>query len=477
MRRGWPAWGLAAAFALTCTAAASAGPAESGALRAETSAAQVLRISGPRRASSVAVFHAPRAAKERTSYVARARVRSASGPRGVCLQVRHVRGGRVLRSARSCLVAGRRWRPFRRVALLTRAGGGRIDVVVRQRRTTPRARFELSRLTLSEAPRHASSAPPSAAAPALQAAAGSPGCDLFASTSGSDDASGTGDAPFRTAKKLVRSLAPGQTGCLQPGLYVENVIVLQGGRPGAPITLRSAPGGTATIGGYVDVKDTADNVVLTALAVDGSYSPQVTVQLFGDSLVVSDTEITNRRAAQSCILAGSTKYGIARDLVLVRNRIHGCGKSATFDHGIYLSDTRNARVSDNVVYDNASIGIQIYPDADQSLIEQNTIVGNGRIGIIFAGEGGFSSDGNVVRRNVVTHSHDRHNLETWWGGAVGSGNVASDNCVFGGGMGNLQMDAGVAAGDNVVADPLYVDASSGDFRLRAGSPCAGLGAR
>jgi parallel beta-helix repeat protein len=428
------------------------------------------------------VANVVRVAKGQTSYVAAARVRSASGPRAVCLQVRHVRSGKVLRSSRSCLVAGRSWRSFRRVALRTKAGGGRIDVVVRQRRATSPARFQLSRVTLSEAPRPETAAPAPAAAapapaPALQAAAGSPGCDLYAATGGSDDASGSGDAPFRTAKRLVRSLAPGQTGCLQPGLYVENVIVLSGGRPGAPITLRSAPGGTATIGGYVDVKDTADNVVLTALAVDGSYSPQVTVQLFGDSLVVSDTEITNRRAAQSCVLAGSTKYGIARDLVLVRNRIHGCGRSAAFDHGIYLSDTRNARVSDNVVYDNAAIGIQIYPDADQSLIEQNTIVGNGRIGIIFAGEGGSSSDGNVVRRNVVTHSHDRFNLETWWGGAVGGGNVASDNCVFGGGMGNLQLDAGVAAGDNVVADPLYVDAAAGDFRLRAGSPCAGLGAR
>ncbi|MFZ0974402.1 MAG: hypothetical protein WAN22_19385, partial [Solirubrobacteraceae bacterium] len=42
-------------------------------------------------------------------------------------------------------------------------------------------------------------------------------CNLVASPSGSDSASGTVSAPFQTAQKLVSSLTPGETGCLEAG--------------------------------------------------------------------------------------------------------------------------------------------------------------------------------------------------------------------------------------------------------------------
>ena len=43
----------------------------------------------------------------------------------------------------------------------------------------------------------------------------SQGCDLVASTLGSDSAPGTLTQPFRTVQKLADTLAPGQTGCLR----------------------------------------------------------------------------------------------------------------------------------------------------------------------------------------------------------------------------------------------------------------------
>ena len=44
-----------------------------------------------------------------------------------------------------------------------------------------------------------------------------PSCDLYASPSGSDSASGSLDAPLRSVQRLADSLSPGQVGCLRAG--------------------------------------------------------------------------------------------------------------------------------------------------------------------------------------------------------------------------------------------------------------------
>ena len=88
-------------------------------------------------------------------------------------------------------------------------------------------------------------------------------CNRFAATNGSDSAAGTSSAPYRTAQKLMDSLAAGETGCLAPGTYNESLRVNHGGQPGAPIQLTSAPGGQATLVGRLYVPQGSNDVVFS----------------------------------------------------------------------------------------------------------------------------------------------------------------------------------------------------------------------
>jgi hypothetical protein len=136
----------------------------------------------------------------------------------------------------------------------------------------------------------------------------------------------------------------------------------------------------------------------------------------------------------------------------------------------------------NLIYDNADRGIQFYPDAKDSLVTNNVIDGNGE-GVIFSSETGggeysapYASSGNLVARNIISNSRVRHNVEAFWAGPVGTGNVVRDNCLWNGAQGNVDLSAGgFVASSNVVADPEFVDREAGDFRLEPGSSCAGKG--
>ena len=134
---------------------------------------------------------------------------------------------------------------------------------------------------------------------------------------------------------------------------------------------------------------------------------------------------------------------------------------------------RNTVIKNNYIYDNADRGIQLYPDADNTLIEHNVIDGNGE-GIIFSGGGSNASDNNIVQDNIVTNSRVRSNIEYFYedGAPIGTGNLVEHNCVYGGARENIEGN-GIAftAQDNVTVDPLFVDRDAKDFRLREDSPC------
>lgn len=314
------------------------------------------------------------------------------------------------------------------------------------------------------------------AAPAvLQAKAA---CDRFASPNASGQGSGSRARPFQSLERLVRSLGPGQVGCLMPGRFRHRGVVRL---DEAQTTIRSLGRPRATIDGAVWVMPGARGARIAGLGLtshDPEFSIPLKVQADGVKLLGND--ITAARSI-SCVLVGSSR--VVSDLLIEGNRIHNCGRTGKHDHLIYVTQSRGAVIRRNLLVDNpGGWAVHLYPNADGTLVERNVIDSN-EGGVIFAGSGGgATSDGNVVRANVITNSSPRWNVESSWsGGPSGRGNSASQNCLFSSGPGapsGLGYTNGFQASGNVVANaPVYVDREAGDYRIRRGSKCAALAGR
>ena len=313
------------------------------------------------------------------------------------------------------------------------------------------------------------------AAPAYAA-----GCDFVASPAGSDSAAGTAAAPFQTVQHLVNTLAAGQTGCLASGSYTGGVRFGHGGSAGAPLTLTSVAGSRATIVGRIYVPNGSDFVTVANLNLDGlnhdgsngASLPSPTLDATSSTFTGDD--VTNEHTSICFDVGSDTTYGRAINTVIQGNRIHDCGGNwSNHDHGIYVEASTGAQITNNVIFNNADRGVQLYPDAQGSVIENNIIADNGE-GVIFSGDFGIASNGNIVKNNIITGAtaHLRSDVESWYptGNPIGQGNVVESNCA-----GSIdQTSGGFTVVSNSSADPGFANSSTGDFRVSAQSPCAAL---
>jgi parallel beta-helix repeat protein len=282
--------------------------------------------------------------------------------------------------------------------------------------------------------------------------------------------------PGNDVGAALNGLSPGQVACLTSGSYAGNFSIRVNG-----VTLTAAPGANPVVNGFIEVKDTANDVTISSITVNGASSTQNTIQVWGDRFHLLNSNIDGGHSStmQSCVFLGHVTYGVAYDTVIDHNRIHDCGTPATFyGHGFYMNYVRgNTRITNNYVYDNDGFGMQLYQDGDNVLVEHNVFEGTVvKAGILISGEApSYSSDNNTIRYNIFSFNNT-YGIDAWWGGPIGVGNVASKNCLWGNGIGALGLRTGwTDLGGNVFADPLYVDRAGKDFRLRAGSPCAGYG--
>lgn len=305
-------------------------------------------------------------------------------------------------------------------------------------------------------------------------------CDRIATPGGSDrDGKGTSKSPYASPARLLEALDPGGVGCLRDGTYDrQTVVTVRTPR----VTLRSFPGERAVWRGRIVVL--APEVTLEHLVLDGSC-PEATCRLPSPTVsapgaTVSDNEITNRHTG-ICLHTRAFRGSAPTGFVFERNRIHDCGRlpPTNRDHGVYLSDgSADGIVRDNVIFDNADRGIQLFPEARDVSIYRNTIDGNG-VGVLLSRR----STGTIVERNVIANSSERWNVE--WFELSGKGNVIRDNCLWPGGAaeayradGGIQADGRELVGlaRNQVAEPSYRNRDAGDLRLSLLGRCAGRGA-
>ncbi len=298
-------------------------------------------------------------------------------------------------------------------------------------------------------------------------------CARYAAPDGADGAAGTRAAPFRTPQRLAGALRPGETGCLRSGSYGAGpdgyVLTLRASR----ISVRSAPGDRARLVGTVMIDRRASDVTLAHLDMVGTGG-QNTVKVYGRDVVITDSEITNQRRGQSCVILGSTTGGRAVRPVVRRSVLSRCGAPAdgNKDHGIYVARADGGQIVDNVFVDPAAYAIQLYPDAQGVYVARNVIDGGAgtvRGGIVIGGDARSASSANVVERNVITDTASAA-VDAYWEAATGRGNVVRDNCTFR--ARGAVRGGGIDFDGNIEADPGFRDPQEGDYRLAPDGRCA-----
>ena len=86
---------------------------------------------------------------------------------------------------------------------------------------------------------------------------------------------------------------------------------------------------------------------------------------------------------------------------------------------------------------------------------------------------------NVIRYSLITFPLQHYNVSAYYpsGSLSPAGNEVAFTCLYGAPDGNFDGSNAYTQHDNRALDPRYVDRNAHDYRLQAGSPCAGWGPR
>jgi RHS repeat-associated protein len=302
-------------------------------------------------------------------------------------------------------------------------------------------------------------------------------CHRYASPTGSDTTgSGTLEAPYRTAARLVSALGPSEIGCLRapPGetaTYTDDILLgpsKSGSSASALTTLQTDPldygqGRFATLRGRLRVS--GSYIKVAGLILQNTAAGLASPDVSGNEVVFADNHVTSGPESTTCFrIANGVPPNGLRGPQLLRNRIHGCS------YGVHVeAGGRYTAIHVNLIYDNSQAGIRFGPDGHSSFAWRNVIDGNAN-NVEWRGE--QNTDSNVVDSSVISFPVS-YNVTYRPDSTIGPFNYVQRSCLWtAAGTDGKDPSHPVRTGTySRTADPQYLDRPNKNFLLGLTSAC------
>jgi hypothetical protein len=320
------------------------------------------------------------------------------------------------------------------------------------------------------------------------------GAEYYVSPSGNDANDGSQAQPFATIQKAADVVTPGSIVHVLPGTYTVPVVVKTDGTADARITFVSDVkwGAIIKTTGSNDPWNTrADYIDIIGFDISSTGSRDGIVN-FGSYTRTIANHIHDIPGGPCDSTGGSgvTDAGYtSHDNDIIANVVNNIGNTypqlCQYVHGIYHSNA-GGHIFNNISYDNAGCGINLWHAATGTVVANNLVFGNEEHGISIGtntgNTNGVIGDNFIVSNNI---SIDNALLGIRERIGVGSHNQYLNNMVYGNGSAafgdenyNWPSSAGSKDVNTITQNVQFVHYNvngTGDYHLQAASPAISKG--
>lgn len=239
------------------------------------------------------------------------------------------------------------------------------------------------------------------------------GATYYVATTGNDANPGTLNQPFKSFKKGIGLLQPGDTLYIRGGLYTEQIDLQtpnKTGTAGNYITIGGYPGETVTVQfadkasiGYGPIKARGNRgyFIFENMILDGSASADTSrsgwaIRDGNHHFILRNLEIKNFKNV-SAVIVGANDVSIQN--CKLHNQRSTLKTSGTYHYGIYFANGDRGLIEGNDIYNNTGGGLQIYPGPINNLVIRNNRLHDNNYDNVKIHVGGIvvlSSQGNSI---------------------------------------------------------------------------------